>query len=358
MNITNNMLAAYAKGNATNEEKCMIRQYLIDHPDEMESVLLMMDEDIDLEPDRTTQEKLPYANIMENLDNFVNIIEDSEVTKPLECDIAQKESNTLPITAMVAQNTIDNLCVLHCESYILSHYGMAVNDEELLKESTDNGWLKPEGTAIYNIGRLCGMRGLNVATHYNSNVNDIKKSLQAADMVIAVLNSDVLNSEASNGADEDAYVCHISEPNHAVIVSDMGDDSISIIDSATPYFSDTYQICNFVKAWIASSCCIIIISNNDNSYEPHPIDLSDVDLTQDLIELREAIAENAHEVWAYNRKKEGWMYGPVRDDEKKTNPDLVPYNRLTESEKLYDREMAMETIKLLDKLGWEVKRKL
>lgn len=342
MNITNNMLAAYAKGNATSEEKCMIRQYLMDHPDEMESVLLMMDEDIDLEPDRTTSENLPYANIMDNLDYLVDEIENSEETKNVECKIQHEENNTLPITAMAAQNTIDNLCVLHCESYILRHYGMAVDDDELLRESTANGWLKPEGTAIYNIGRLCGMRGLNVATHYNSNVNDIKKSLKVGDMVIAVINSDMYNS---------------SEPNHAVIVSDIADDSISIIDSATPDFSDTYQMGDFVKSWTSSSCCIIIVSNNDSNYEPHPIDLSDVDLTEELIELREAIAENAHEVWAYNRKKEGWTYGPVRDDEKKTNPDLVPYNRLPESEKLYDREMAMETIKLLDKLGWEVKRK-
>lgn len=342
MDITTNMLAAFAKGNATSEEKCMIRQYLMNHPDEMESVLLFMDDDIDLEPDRSTSEQLPYTNIMDNLEGLVDAIEDCDETKSIDNEAGQQEKSTLPITAMAAQNTIDNLCVLHCESYILRHFGMAVNDNELLRESTDNGWLKPEGTAIFNIGRLCGMRGLNVATLYNSNVNDIKKSLKSGDMVIAVINSGTLNS---------------SEPNHAVIVSDIDDNSITIIDSATPEFSDPYPIGDFVKSWTASSCCIIIVSNNDNSYEPHPIDLSDIDLTQDLIELREAIAENAHEVWAYNRKKEGWTYGPVRDDEKKTNPDLVPYNRLPESEKLYDREMAMETIKLLDKLGWEVKRK-
>ena len=41
-------------------------------------------------------------------------------------------------------------------------------------------------------------------------------------------------------------------------------------------------------------------------YIPKPIDLSDVSLTDDLIELREAIAENAHEIWAENRRLEGW----------------------------------------------------
>ena len=67
-----------------------------------------------------------------------------------------------------------------------------------------------------------------------------------------------------------------------------------------------------------------------------------------------AIADNSHEVWAYNRKQEGWTYGPERDDAKKFHPDMIAYNKLPESEKLYDREMAMNTIKLLKKLGWKL----
>jgi len=89
-------------------------------------------------------------------------------------------------------------------------------------------------------------------------------------------------------------------------------------------------------------------------YIPNPIDLSDVELTDDLIELREAIAENAHEIWAENRKLEGWTYGPVRDDKKKQTPDMVPYKDLTDGEKEYDRATAMRSIKLLKKLGYDV----
>ena len=91
-----------------------------------------------------------------------------------------------------------------------------------------------------------------------------------------------------------------------------------------------------------------------NTYIPKPIDISDVELTEDLNELREAIAENAHEIWAENRRNEGWSYGPNRDDEKKLHPDMVSYSQLPESEKEYDREMAMKTIKLLKKLGYDL----
>lgn len=93
-------------------------------------------------------------------------------------------------------------------------------------------------------------------------------------------------------------------------------------------------------------------------YNPKPIDLSEVELPDNLTELREAIAENAHDIWALSRKNEGWTYGPKRDDDKKQNPCMVPYRELPESEKEYDREMAMQTIKLMYKLGYElVKRK-
>ena len=92
-------------------------------------------------------------------------------------------------------------------------------------------------------------------------------------------------------------------------------------------------------------------------YEPYPIALDDVTLDEDLTELQEAIAENAHEIWAKARTEQGWSYGPERNDQKKETPDMVPYCNLPESEKLYDREMAMQTLKLVKKLGFEVKRR-
>lgn len=45
MDITNELLAAYAEGNVTPEERKYIRQYLAEHPSQLESVMLMMDEE-------------------------------------------------------------------------------------------------------------------------------------------------------------------------------------------------------------------------------------------------------------------------------------------------------------------------
>lgn len=67
------------------------------------------------------------------------------------------------------------------------------------------------------------------------------------------------------------------------------------------------------------------------TYNPEPIDLTEVELPEELKELREAIAENAHEVWAANRKADGWNYGARRDDLKKEHPCMVePFARKRE----------------------------
>ena len=91
-------------------------------------------------------------------------------------------------------------------------------------------------------------------------------------------------------------------------------------------------------------------------YYPNPIDTSTINLPDDLLELTEKIAENVHEVWSQNRIKDGWKYGEVRNDETKETPCLVPYNQLPESEKEYDRKTALETLKLIIKLGYDIKK--
>ncbi|MBE6198736.1 MAG: hypothetical protein E7138_00365 [Rikenellaceae bacterium] len=111
----------------------------------------------------------------------------------------------------------------------------------------------------------------------------------------------------------------------------------------------------FENAWNDSKNYLVTITLKEKkTYVPKPIDLSDVELSEDLNELREAIAENAHEVWAEGRQKEGWTYGPRRDDVLKQTPDMVAYSQLTDSEKKYDRNMAMNTLKLVKKLGYDL----
>ena len=93
------------------------------------------------------------------------------------------------------------------------------------------------------------------------------------------------------------------------------------------------------------------------TYTPKTIDTSGVQLTSDLEELVERLAENTHDHWARKRLEEGWRYGPRRDDGSKEHPDLVPYRALPESEKEYDRLTSTETLKAIVALGYEISRR-
>lgn len=92
------------------------------------------------------------------------------------------------------------------------------------------------------------------------------------------------------------------------------------------------------------------------SYRPQPENLDDIIINDDLLELKEVIARNVHEAWAYSRISQGWQYGPQRNDELRTHPCLVPYDMLSEEEKDYDRQTAFETLKLIQKHGFRIVR--
>ncbi|MBQ9185653.1 MAG: Ryanodine receptor Ryr [Bacteroidales bacterium] len=94
------------------------------------------------------------------------------------------------------------------------------------------------------------------------------------------------------------------------------------------------------------------------TYTPAPLDLEDVELMDDFDELTEALAENTHEVWSKGRMREGWTYGPCRDDANKKHPDLLPYAALSDGEKEYDRATAINAIKLIAKLGYKISKKI
>ena len=92
-------------------------------------------------------------------------------------------------------------------------------------------------------------------------------------------------------------------------------------------------------------------------WRPRPIDTTAVHLPADLEALTERLAENTHDLWASQRLRDGWTYGPTRDDAAKRHPDLVPYAELSESEKDYDRRTALETLKAIIALGYAIERR-
>jgi RyR domain/TrkA-N domain len=66
--------------------------------------------------------------------------------------------------------------------------------------------------------------------------------------------------------------------------------------------------------------------------------------TNQVIKLNEkeidSIAQNEHAAWCEERYNSGWRYGEVRDNEKKLNPLLQPWDKLKEVDKKYNLELA------------------
>ena len=92
------------------------------------------------------------------------------------------------------------------------------------------------------------------------------------------------------------------------------------------------------------------------AYTPRPINTSKITLPDDLLALTERLAENSHDIWARLRLEQGWTYGPKRDDAQKRHPDLIPYAELPDSEKQYDRNAAMETLRAIIALGYRIQK--
>lgn len=133
-----------------------------------------------------------------------------------------------------------------------------------------------------------------------------------------------------------------------------------MVDLYVPKSDDiqTFPISTFVEAWNATGgLCTTAFPPDVKTYNPKLIDLENIELPKGFDELREAIAENAHDMWALERQSEGWTYGLERDDSKLETPDMIPYAQLPESEKQYDRLMAEDTLKLLIALGYKIEKK-
>uniref|UniRef100_A0A8C1V9U0 Ryanodine receptor 3 n=1 Tax=Cyprinus carpio TaxID=7962 RepID=A0A8C1V9U0_CYPCA len=94
----------------------------------------------------------------------------------------------------------------------------------------------------------------------------------------------------------------------------------------------------------------------DDNKRQHPLlpqfHLSDVKMTPGQEVLVDKLAENAHNVWAKDRIKQGWTYGIQQDLKNRRNPRLVPYALLDERTKKSNRDSLREAIRTLVGYGY------
>lgn len=310
--ISDELLAAYLDGNTSKEETMQILEAL--------------------KEDKGLQEVLDIALLTE---------EEDAARVPISSSFTDE---TIPMLQKAALGG-ENICAVLCEIFILHRRQLPYDEDWLLNTARRKDWLRPEGTPLYCLGNLLAYSGMIVSRKYNSTIDDIKHAIQMDNDVVVGVDREKLYAEDVDLEDL---------TNHAVVITHVGDDVVTIFDPYEVPYITNIPLSDFLNAWKESHNYMIQVLQSVEEYVPHPIDVDDVPLDGNLDELQEAIAENAHDVWAEARIREGWTYGRERDDKNKKHPDLVPYTALPDSEKEYDRIMAFNTIKLVTKLGYDI----
>ena len=285
------------------------------------------------------------SHILSSLEDNPEVAEILSVSPEIDNAVAEENNRLLPMWALAAANP-ENLCSFECEAFILQHLDYDIDHWTLLEEAKANNWVREEGTPLHLVGKLLELKGMYVERKYDACSAEIENALKDGKYVIVIVDNNKFNGNWD-----------AKRPSlHALIITMIDPEEgcdIKYINPSTGVerFVDGGV---FLSSWKASGHYMISASKTANGYNPQPINVEDIDLDANLEELTEAIAENAHDIWARARMDEGWTYGPVRNDELKQHPDLVPYSQLPDSEKEYDRLMAMNTLRLVRRLGFDI----
>lgn len=115
------------------------------------------------------------------------------------------------------------------------------------------------------------------------------------------------------------------------------------------------------EEFIARARHLVWIGYQIGAGQDYNLDLND-DQMQSLLdgvryqdENPDNTPEENHNNWMKQKIAQGWTYGPVKDFEKKTHPDLVPYDELPKVEQrkdFMDKEAHVAACRLFD---WLVK---
>uniref|UniRef100_A0A8C0VJV4 Ryanodine receptor 2 n=1 Tax=Cyanistes caeruleus TaxID=156563 RepID=A0A8C0VJV4_CYACU len=91
-----------------------------------------------------------------------------------------------------------------------------------------------------------------------------------------------------------------------------------------------------------------------SGYKPAPMDLSFIKLTPSQEAMVDKLAENAHNVWARDRIRQGWTYGIQQDVKNRRNPRLVPYALLDDRTKKSNKDSLREAVRTLLGYGYHL----
>ncbi|RWS22415.1 ryanodine receptor-like protein, partial [Leptotrombidium deliense] len=94
----------------------------------------------------------------------------------------------------------------------------------------------------------------------------------------------------------------------------------------------------------------------DGPYIPNPVNISGINLNNDLLNIIQKFSEHYHDAWAQRKFENGWTFGEPFSYQKKIHPRIKPYHLLTEYERNRYKEPIADIIKSLLALGWKLEQ--
>ncbi|KAK6754198.1 hypothetical protein RB195_013289 [Necator americanus] len=101
-------------------------------------------------------------------------------------------------------------------------------------------------------------------------------------------------------------------------------------------------------------CGPATIFSSIEPFVPQPVDISNVVLHHHANEIHQKFAENLHELWAMRKIELGWSYGETRSETQRKHPCLISFDRLPTTEKQYNINLALDTMKTIEALGFHL----
>lgn len=211
-NITDEMMAAYLDGNATESERAFIESHQEDFAADM-----------------------------------VDIRASADMEFPVDFGFNWVYNPVLQLYS--------DTCAIKSQQLILNEFGVPCSESELIDFSVEKGWYDGHGTRIEDVGNLLEQAGIQCTRTFDANIFNIMNELARGHKVIVGVDSGELVGNRFHEWMEDFFVGE--SPDHALLVTgiDTSDpDNIKVIvtDPGTGEIGRAYPVEQFMEAWADS----------------------------------------------------------------------------------------------------------
>lgn len=301
--ITDEMLAAYLDGNAT-EEECRLIESSVSSGglvSEIMSVFGVEEESLQSDMSGIIEELTAGYDIMVSPEDFNNgadddmsvygdnVLDDGNLSDDEEFDdnltlfkihdmktlqnfetadriFGEKGNGTTPIFDPMLWQGPEGVCAIRSQQIVLRDYGIDVSLEELKQFAIQNGWYEDGGgTPMEYVGAIINACGVGVRQDINCTVYDLINELAQGHRVIVGVDANELWADRDGKhfvqAKEFFKDLFNEEANHALIVAgievnpnDPEDVKVVLTDPGMGDLRIEYTLDQFMDAWEDSNC--------------------------------------------------------------------------------------------------------